>query len=47
MQTEALTSLFNVANASQPASQTSYINGQHRAQAMLKAGVVRHHVDET
>ena len=50
-QTEALASLFNVANAIQPASQTGYINGQHRAQAMLEAGVRRtvvlHHVDET
>ncbi|MFF1407665.1 hypothetical protein [Streptomyces sp. NPDC058294] len=50
-QTEALVSLFNIANALQPASQTGYINGQHRAQAMLEAGVRRtvvlHHVDET
>ncbi|WP_331739637.1 hypothetical protein OG613_44165 (plasmid) [Streptomyces sp. NBC_00015] len=50
-QTEALASLFSVSNALQPASQTGYINGQHRAQAMLEAGVRRtvvlHHVDET
>ncbi|MFB0620276.1 hypothetical protein [Streptomyces sp. AGS-58] len=41
-QTEALASLFNIANAIQPASQTGYINGQHRAQAMLEAGVRAH-----
>ncbi|MDT0385962.1 hypothetical protein [Streptomyces dubilierae] len=50
-QTEALASLFSVSNAIQPASQTGYINGQHRAQAMLEAGVRRtvvlHYVDET
>ncbi|MDN3271463.1 hypothetical protein [Streptomyces sp. MA15] len=47
-QTEALATLFNTADAIQPASQTGYINGQHRAQAMLEAGVRRtvvlHHV---
>ncbi|KND46654.1 hypothetical protein IQ64_00180 [Streptomyces stelliscabiei] len=50
-QTEALASLFSVANAIQPASQPGYINGQHRAQAMLEAGVRRtvvlHYADET
>jgi hypothetical protein len=50
-QTEALASLFSISNAIQPASRTGYINGQHRAQAMLEAGVRRtvvlHYVDET
>jgi hypothetical protein len=49
-QTEALATLFNIADAIQPSSETGYINGQHRAQAMLEAGVRRtvvlHHVDE-
>jgi hypothetical protein len=50
-QTEALATLFNTADAIQPASEAGYINGQHRAQAMLEAGVRRtvvlHHVYET
>ncbi|MFD3334630.1 hypothetical protein ACFWV1_18520 [Streptomyces sp. NPDC058700] len=50
-QTQALTSLFSIANAIQPGSQSSYINGQHRAQAMLDAGVRRtvalHYVHRT
>ncbi|MGW2100164.1 hypothetical protein ACWCPX_21105 [Streptomyces olivaceoviridis] len=50
-ETQALATLFNVANAIQPSRGTGYINGQHRAQAMLEAGVRRtvvlHHVDET
>ncbi|WP_351228624.1 hypothetical protein [Streptomyces sp. NPDC002133] len=50
-QTEALATLFSIADAIQPASETGYINGQHRAQAMLEAGVRRtvvlQHVDET
>jgi hypothetical protein len=50
-ETEALATLFNTADAIQPSSGTGYINGQHRAQAMLEAGVRRtvvlHHVDET
>ena len=49
-QTEALATLFNTVDAIQPASETGYINGQHRAQAMLEAGVRRtvvlHHVYE-
>lgn len=49
-QGEALATLFSVADAIQPASETGYINGQHRAQAMLEAGVRRtvvlHHVYE-
>ncbi|MGW2035242.1 hypothetical protein [Streptomyces sp. NPDC001811] len=40
-ETEALASLFSLANAIQPSSGTDYINGQHRAQAMLEAGVRR------
>ncbi|MGW7196210.1 hypothetical protein [Streptomyces chryseus] len=40
-QTEALATLFNTADAIQPSSETRYINGQHRAQAMLDAGVRR------
>lgn len=43
--------LPSVADAIQPASETVYINGQHRAQAMLEAGVRRtvvlHQVYET
>ncbi|MER6563185.1 hypothetical protein ABT300_36735 [Streptomyces sp. NPDC001027] len=50
-QTEALASLFSVSDAIQPASEAGYVNGQHRAQAMLEAGVRRtvvlHHVDRT
>ncbi|MCX4783881.1 MULTISPECIES: hypothetical protein [unclassified Streptomyces] len=50
-ETEALATLFNTADAIQPSSDTGYINGQHRAQAMLEAGVRRtvvlHLVDET
>ncbi|MER0476777.1 hypothetical protein ABR737_00120 [Streptomyces sp. Edi2] len=50
-QTEALATLFNTVDAIQPASETGYINGQHRAQAMLEAGVRRtvvlHHPYET
>ncbi|SFT31424.1 hypothetical protein SAMN04487982_11960 [Streptomyces sp. ok210] len=50
-QTEALATLFNTADAIQPASEVGYINGQHRSQAMLEAGVRRtvvlHHVYET
>ncbi|MDX3695026.1 hypothetical protein PV726_32750 [Streptomyces europaeiscabiei] len=50
-QTEALATLFNTADAIQPSSASGYINGQHRAQAMLDAGVRRtvvlRHVDET
>jgi hypothetical protein len=49
-ETEALATLFNTGDAIQPSSGTGYINGQHRAQAMLEAGVRRtvvlHHVDE-
>ncbi|MFM9633282.1 MULTISPECIES: hypothetical protein [Streptomyces] len=50
-QTEALATLFNTANAIQPDKEVRYINGQHRSQAMLEAGVRRtvvlHHVYET
>jgi hypothetical protein len=49
-QREALATLFSIGDAIQPASGTGYINGQHRAQAMLEAGVRRtvvlHQVDE-
>jgi len=49
-QTEALATLFNIGDAIQPASESGYINGQHRAQAMLEAGVRRtvvlHHIYE-
>ncbi|MGW4599307.1 hypothetical protein ACWEOA_29055 [Streptomyces sp. NPDC004457] len=48
--TEALATLFSIANAIQPSSGTGYINGRHRTQAMLEAGirrtVVLHLVDE-
>ncbi|MFF8994502.1 hypothetical protein ACF09H_32180 [Streptomyces sp. NPDC014983] len=40
-QTQALATLFSLADAIQPDSETGYINGQHRAQAMLEAGVRR------
>lgn len=40
-QMEALATLFSTADAIQPARQVGYINGQHRAQAMLEAGVRR------
>ncbi|MFD7705424.1 hypothetical protein [Streptomyces caelestis] len=50
-ETEALATLFSIGDAIQPSSGTGYINGQHRVQAMLEAGVRRtvvlHHVDET
>ncbi|MFI0169502.1 hypothetical protein [Streptomyces sp. NPDC017095] len=50
-ETEALATLFSIADAIQPSSGTGYINGQHRSQAMLEAGVRRtvvlRHVDET
>lgn len=49
--TEARATLFSVGDAIQPSSGTSYINGQHPAQAMLKAAarrtVVLQHVDKT
>lgn len=37
-ETEALATLFNIANAIQPDEEVRYINGQHRSQAMLEAG---------
>lgn len=40
-QTEALASLFSTADAIQPDREWRYVNGQHRAQAMLEAGVRR------
>ncbi|MGP3777131.1 hypothetical protein ACTWJ8_40485 (plasmid) [Streptomyces sp. SDT5-1] len=40
-QTEALSTLFDPTVAIQPDSEGGYINGQHRAQAMLEAGVRR------
>ncbi|WP_331732040.1 hypothetical protein [Streptomyces sp. NBC_00989] len=40
-QVEALATLFNVADAIQPSRNPGYINGQHRAQALLDAGVRR------
>ncbi|MFF3326499.1 hypothetical protein [Streptomyces sp. NPDC002889] len=40
-QTQALATLFSTADAIQPDSQAGYINGQHRAQALLEAGVHR------
>ncbi|MFE2046779.1 hypothetical protein ACFXAZ_38870 [Streptomyces sp. NPDC059477] len=40
-ETEALATLFSIADAIQPDSETGYINGQHRAQALLEAGVRR------
>ncbi|MEU9983601.1 hypothetical protein [Streptomyces sp. NPDC050856] len=50
-ETEALATLFNIADTIQPSSSTGYINGQHRAQAMVEAGVRRtvvlRHVEET
>ncbi|MFF8601757.1 hypothetical protein ACF065_27050 [Streptomyces sp. NPDC015232] len=50
-ETEALATLFSIGDAIQPSSDTGYINGQHRAQAMLEAGVRRtvvlHYVDKT
>ncbi|MGW5782037.1 hypothetical protein [Streptomyces sp. NPDC003863] len=48
-QTEALATLFNVWDAIQPDREVRYINGQHRSQAMLDAGVRRtvvlHHIE--
>ncbi|MFJ4473133.1 hypothetical protein ACIP2X_37355 [Streptomyces sp. NPDC089424] len=38
---EALASLFSISDAIQPSSGTGYINGQHRAQAMMETGVRR------
>jgi hypothetical protein len=50
-QTEAPATLLSIVDVIQPASETGYINGQHRAQVMLEAGVHRtvvlHHVHET
>jgi hypothetical protein len=50
-ETEALATLFNIADAIQLSSEIGYINGQHRTQAMLEAGarraVVLRYVDET
>lgn len=40
-QAEALATWFSVGDAIQPGSQGGYVNGQHRAQAMLEAGVRR------
>jgi hypothetical protein len=40
-ETEALLSLFSVGTAIQPDTASGYINGQHRAQAMLDQGVRR------
>ncbi|MEV6535847.1 hypothetical protein AB0M86_40795 [Streptomyces sp. NPDC051639] len=40
-QSEALATLFSVADAIQPAKGPGYVNGQHRSQAMLDAGVRR------
>lgn len=40
-QSEALATLFSVSDAIQPASESGYVNGQHRSQAMLEAGVRR------
>ncbi|MFE9637037.1 hypothetical protein [Streptomyces sp. NPDC006463] len=40
-ETEALASLFSTWDAIQPDSEAGYINGQHRSQAMLEAGVRR------
>ncbi|MGW3196727.1 hypothetical protein ACWDBD_19460 [Streptomyces sp. NPDC001118] len=40
-ETEALATLFDTADAIQPDRERRYINGQHRAQAMLEAGVRR------
>jgi hypothetical protein len=39
-QREALDSLFSMANAIQP-TPDGYVNGQHRAHAILEAGVPR------
>ncbi|MFH8873616.1 hypothetical protein [Streptomyces griseus] len=39
--TRALATLFSIADAIQPDSETGYINGQHRSQALLEAGVRR------
>lgn len=50
-QVEALATLFNTDDAIQPSSETGYVNGQHRTQAMIEAGVRRtvvlRTVDET
>lgn len=40
-QTQALATLFSLGDAIQPDSENGYVNGQHRAQAMLEAGVRR------
>jgi hypothetical protein len=40
-QRQALASLFSLANAIQPGAEGHYINGQHRAQAMMDAEVPR------
>ncbi|WP_153815741.1 hypothetical protein [Streptomyces sp. SUK 48] len=40
-QAEALATWFSVGDAIQPGSQGGYVNGQHRAQAMLETGVRR------
>ncbi|MEU5241644.1 hypothetical protein ACH4UR_35640 [Streptomyces lydicus] len=41
-ETDVLATLFSTADAIQPdSSGTGYINGQHRAQAMIDAGVHR------
>ncbi|MCG7528565.1 hypothetical protein MHW47_29500 [Streptomyces sp. OfavH-34-F] len=50
-ETEALTTLFSIGDAIQPDSEIGYINGQHRSQALLEAGVRRtvvlRHLHET
>ncbi|MGW4759544.1 hypothetical protein [Streptomyces chartreusis] len=38
---QALATQFDTADAIQPDSEARYINGQHRAQALLEAGVRR------
>ncbi|WP_446046438.1 hypothetical protein [Streptomyces olivaceus] len=40
-ESEALASLFSTADAIQPDSEGGYVNGQHRGQALLEAGVRR------
>ncbi|MGW7319203.1 hypothetical protein [Streptomyces sp. NPDC054865] len=40
-QKQALATLFSVADAIQPNSEGGYINGQHRSQVMMEAGVRR------
>ncbi|MFD9030763.1 hypothetical protein ACFVZW_06325 [Streptomyces sp. NPDC059567] len=48
-QTEALATLCNVWDAIMPDNEVRYVNGQHRSQAMLDAGVRRtvvlHHIE--